>query len=52
MVQPEFSLERVKVVHNDLADADVEMVPVKSARKRVVTRADIAAGAPSVGIHG
>ena len=29
-VQPEFSLDTIKVVHNDLADADVEMVPVKS----------------------
>ncbi len=29
-VQPEFSLDAVKVVHNDLADADVEIVPVKS----------------------
>ncbi len=29
-VQVELSLESVKVVHNDLADADIEMVPVKS----------------------
>ena len=29
-VQTELSLEAVKVVHNDLADADIEMVPVKS----------------------
>jgi hypothetical protein len=29
-VQPEFSLDTVKVVHNDLADADIEIVPVKS----------------------
>jgi len=29
-VQPEFSLDAVKVVHNDLADADIEIVPVKS----------------------
>jgi hypothetical protein len=29
-VQPELSLDTVKVVHNDLADADVEVVPVKS----------------------
>jgi hypothetical protein len=29
-VQPEFSLDSVKVVHNDLADADVEIVPVKA----------------------
>ena len=29
-LQPEFSLNAVKVVHNDLSDADVEIVPVKS----------------------
>lgn len=29
-VQPEFLLDAVKVVHNDLTDADVEIVPVKS----------------------
>ena len=29
-VQTELSLEKVKVVHNDLTDADVEIVPVKS----------------------
>ena len=29
-VQPEFSLDTVKVLHNDLSDADVEIVPVKS----------------------
>ena len=29
-VQVELSLEAVKVVHNDLADADIEIVPVKS----------------------
>ena len=29
-VQTELSLEAVKVIHNDLADADIEMVPVKS----------------------
>jgi hypothetical protein len=29
-VQAELSLDAVKVVHNDLADADVEVVPVKS----------------------
>ena len=28
--QVELSLEAVKVVHNDLADADIEVVPVKS----------------------
>jgi len=29
-VQPELSLEKVRVVHNDLSDADVEVVPMKS----------------------
>jgi len=29
-VQPELSLDSVKVVHNDLTDADVDIVPVKS----------------------
>ena len=29
-VQTELSLEKVKVVHNDLSDADVEVVPMKS----------------------
>ena len=29
-VQVELSLEKVKVVHNDLTDADVEIVPIKS----------------------
>ena len=29
-VQSELSLDAVKVVHNDLADADVEVVPVKA----------------------
>ena len=29
-VQPELSLDAVKVVHNDLADAVIEIVPVKS----------------------
>ncbi len=38
-VQPELSLDTVKVVHNDLADADVEIVPVKS-------RADAPVAAP------
>ncbi len=30
VVQVELSLDAVKVVHNDLADADIEVVPVKS----------------------
>jgi hypothetical protein len=29
-VQTELSLNAVKVLHNDLSDADVEIVPVKS----------------------
>jgi hypothetical protein len=33
-VQVELSLERVKVVHNDLADAEVEIVPMKSRHAR------------------
>jgi hypothetical protein len=30
VVQPELSLDTVKVVNNDLSDADVEVVPLKS----------------------
>ncbi|HEY1661303.1 MAG TPA: hypothetical protein VGI03_02700 [Verrucomicrobiae bacterium] len=30
VAQPELSLDMVKVVHNDLSDADVEVVPLKS----------------------
>jgi hypothetical protein len=33
-VQVELSLEKVKVVHNDLRDADVEIVPMKSRPTR------------------
>jgi hypothetical protein len=33
--QAELSLDAVKVVHNDLADADVEIVPVKSRAETV-----------------
>lgn len=33
-VQSELSLEKVKVVHNDLTDADVEVVPMKSRPAR------------------
>lgn len=33
-VQAELSLEKVKVVHNDLTDADVEIVPMKSRPAR------------------
>jgi hypothetical protein len=38
-VQVELSLDAVKVVHNDLADADVEIVPVKSRADASVTTA-------------
>ena len=38
-VQPEFSLDGVKVVHNDLSDADVEVVPMKSRTEKVSTPA-------------
>ena len=33
-VQAELSLEKVKVVHNDLTDAEVEIVPMKSRPAR------------------
>jgi hypothetical protein len=33
-VQVELSLEKVKVVHNDLTDAEVEIVPMKSRPER------------------
>jgi hypothetical protein len=33
-VQVELSLEKVRVVHNDLTDADVEIVPMKSRPAR------------------
>lgn len=36
-VQPELSLNAIKVMHNDLADADVEMVPMKSHAEAVVS---------------
>jgi len=41
-VQVELSLEKVKVVHNDLTDADVEIVPMKSRPAR-----ELSAEAPS-----
>ncbi len=34
IVQTELSLDRVKVVHNDLTDADVEIIPMKSRPAR------------------
>jgi hypothetical protein len=42
VVQSELSLDTVKVVHNDLSDADVPVVPVKS---RSATQADVQAPA-------
>ena len=33
-MQSELSLEKIKVVHNDLTDADVEVVPMKSRPAR------------------
>jgi hypothetical protein len=35
-VQAELSLEKVKVVHNDLSDVDVEIVPIKSRSMREI----------------
>jgi hypothetical protein len=35
-IQAELSLEKVKVVHNDLTDVDVEVVPIKSRSMREV----------------
>jgi hypothetical protein len=43
-VQPEFSLGAVKVIHNDLSDADVEVVPMKS--RSATPSADSAPAAP------
>jgi hypothetical protein len=40
-VQVELSLEKVKVVHNDLSDADVEIVPMKSRPARGPAPADL-----------
>jgi hypothetical protein len=40
VMQPELSLDSVKVVHNDLSDVDVEIVPIKS-RAPSPTRADL-----------
>ena len=39
-VQAELSLEKVKVVHNDLSDADVEIVPMKSRPAPELAMAD------------
>ncbi len=36
-VQSELSLDSIKVVHNDLSDADVEVVPMKSRAARATS---------------
>ncbi len=36
IVQSELSLDSVKVVHNDLTDADVEIIPMKSRPQKIV----------------
>jgi hypothetical protein len=36
IVQSELSLDSVKVVHNDLTDADVEIVPIKSRPQKII----------------
>ena len=41
-VQGEFSLDNIKVVRNDLSDADVEVVPVKSRPAAKAARAVVA----------
>jgi hypothetical protein len=40
-MQAELSLEKVKVVHNDLTDAEVEIVPMKSRPARGPVPADL-----------
>jgi len=40
-VQAELSLEKVKVVHNDLTDADVEIIPIKSRPAREASVSDL-----------
>jgi hypothetical protein len=40
-VQSELSLDSVKVVHNDLSDADVEVVPIKSRTASEATVPDL-----------
>jgi hypothetical protein len=46
-VQSELSLEKIKVVHNDLADADVEVVPMKSRPARPAARAALPVSPPA-----
>ena len=48
-VQAELSLDSVKVVHNDLSDADVEVVPIKSRTADKTAVPDAAAPGKSPG---
>jgi hypothetical protein len=40
-MQAELSLEKIKVVHNDLTDADVDVIPIKSRPAREPAIADL-----------
>lgn len=46
-MQSELSLDAVKVVHNDLSDADVEVVPVKSRPASRPVRSEVPELAPA-----
>ena len=48
VVQTELSLDAVKVIHNDLADADIEIVP---ARSRTVSEAPVLSPVRSNGLE-
>lgn len=48
-VQTELSLDTVKVVHNDLRDAEVEVVPLKSRPARTVGATEPAAAWSELG---
>ena len=48
VVQTELSLDAVKVIHNDLADADIEIVP---ARSRTVAAAPVLSPVRSNGLE-
>jgi hypothetical protein len=43
MVQGELSLDRVKVVRNDLSDSDLEIVPAKQPSRSAVPAPELAA---------
>jgi hypothetical protein len=51
-VQSELSLDSVKVVHNDLSDADVEVVPIKSRTAARSGRAGLPPAKKILGISG